>query len=313
MAETIGQIQKAILETSFAQSREVEDFLINFDFSKRSVFTTGVGASQVPSQSLAHALASIGMKAHAVDPTELLHGGFGRLRPNDLLITFSHSGKTAEIRQTLAHCKKFGVITFLVTGSNEASLSGVSDHLIHYQIGKDGEAITGVPSTSLISQMLVSLGICKKIMVTWGGSLSELSHPSGSLSLDHKMVRDYMRPITNDKVCETSAPLRIAINKMSTNGMGAVIVSDGGSVRGVFTDGDLRRLMLKLNDSSRDILARKVIDFVEPNPKVVMANKSLQEALLVFEEGKKVLFAPVLNSQTLIGVIHIHDILNEAR
>jgi D-arabinose 5-phosphate isomerase GutQ len=87
----------------FHPNEEFQEFMKSKNLEIITIFSTGVGASAIPSQVLAHSLASVGIRAVAVDPIELLHGGFGRIKNNDIIICFSDSGKTREIRKVLSH------------------------------------------------------------------------------------------------------------------------------------------------------------------------------------------------------------------
>lgn len=284
-------------------------FLEDFTSDLKHLYFTGVGASFIPAQVGSHALSSMGVQASAAEALELLHGGFGRLKENDGIVCFSHSGTTVEIQRILKHARSMGVKTCLITGKKEWKSDAPADYILAYEIWENLETIRGVPSTSLLAQTCLSLSLVDLIGKAIGTQLDAKSHPNGTLGLINQKVANIMQPISDEYVGGMRSSLFEVVEKMSRNSHGVIFfVSKDGQV-GIFTDGDLRRFVLKFLSEEISSLEFNPSDHVNFHPKVLKPEDSLLEASLMFESGKKVLVAPVLKNDKLVGIIHIHDLL----
>ena len=306
---SINHVQSSIEGVNFFTSDSLQSFLESKEIKNLRIFTTGVGASSVPAKVLSHALASMGISGTEADPTELLHGGFGRIRQSDLLICFSDSGETKEIIRILKHAKKFNICTILVKQNKDIPQPELSDHILSYSLGGPGEAIKGVPSTSLVSQILVSLGLCEFLSRKTILRLDSISHPRGTLGLQNSKVKEIMRAVGDDLVGQCTFNVRQVLNMMNRNKLGILLFRSSSQGLGVFTDGDLRRaLVINLGDTE-DFLNKNISEFINFAPKYLSPENSLKSANDFFELGKKILVAPVVDEGQLVGVVHVHDLL----
>ncbi len=307
--ESFTLINSSTADVSFCTSELLFEYLNSVDSRNLKIFSTGVGASGVPAKVLSHALSSMGISGSDADPTELLHGGFGRIKTGDLLICFTDSGETKEILRILRHAKKLNIYTILVTQNTLLLNRELSDHVICYSLGDSGEIVSGVPSTSLIAQTMISLGICKFLSRKSILQLDASTHPLGNLGLQHSKVRDVMREVQANLVGECEITVEQALNLMNDNKMGVLFFNSSEKGLGIFTDGDLRRALVNSSNATDVFLEKIMEDLINFSPKYLSPEDTLKSANEFFESGKKILVAPVLNDGNLVGVLHVHDLL----
>lgn len=309
IVESINVIKTSISGVNFYTSSSLLDYMGSVDIKNLRIFSTGVGASGVPAKVLSHALASLSISGSDADPTELLHGGFGRIKENDLLICFSDSGETKEILRVLKHAKKLNICTILIT-QNKLSLNHkLADYIVGYSLGDSGEIIKGVPSTSLITQIFVSLGLCEFFSRKLILRLDSNSHPLGALGLQNSKVVEIMREVDDDLLGNPQLTMEEVLSKMNKNGLGVLLFDSDSKGVGVFTDGDLRRALVKNSERADEFLRTRIDKFINFNPKYLSPEDSLKSANDFFESGKKILVAPVMKEGNLLGVLHVHDLL----
>lgn len=309
IVESINVIKSSIWGVNFYASSSLLEYMETKNFKNLRIFSTGVGASGVPAKVLSHALASLSISGIDADPTELLHGGFGRVREDDLLICFSDSGETREILRILKHAKKLNICTILVTQKKLSLDHNLSNYVVGYSLGDSGEIIRGVPSTSLVAQIFVSLGLCEFISRRLILRLDSNSHPLGALGLQNSKVVEIMREVDGDLLGNPQLTMEEVLNKMNRNGLGVLLFDSDSKGVGVFTDGDLRRALVKNSGRADEFLRTRIDEFINFNPKYLSPEDSLKAANDFFESGKKILVAPVMKEGNLLGVLHVHDLL----
>lgn len=304
-AQYLKQLQMLKYNFSDEFTAEIE----RFNFSRSSLFATGVGASYQPAQSLAHALASLGLKAFAVSATDLLHGGLGRLKKNDLVFVFSNSGKTSEIRNLLKVCRNEKIKTVQISGSQESNVHSRATINLNYSMNNVNELIPNVPSTSLLAQYIVSFTIVKFLELKLGIGLKGKFHPSGQIGLSSLQVKNFMKNNIQELILDAETTVNDALKLLNKFNMGMILINFQKSKLGIITDGDFRRLFIKRKNSIEAFLTEKIGDHATLDPKVISSDASLSEALELFESDQKVLVLPVEHHSRIIGVIHVHDVI----
>lgn len=283
--------------------------LDDFNFKDVNVFCTGVGASFVPALYLSHALASIGIRASAVDPTELLHGGLGRIRKDDLIFAFSNSGNTNEIKKIIKSVLSPEKV-FLIT-SNDKNSTQDQDKInkFIYSFTTGNEVVEGIPSSSILVQLICAIYLLNYIKQKTNLIINSKSHPAGDIGLFNMKVSQLMKKPIGLKIYESDIPLSRVVKILNSTNLGIVLIKLPNMGIGIFTDGDLRRV---IEDNLKDIktlFQEKIIKFVNKNPKLIQENSTIFDALELFENGRKVLIIPVLKDKEVIGVLHVHDVI----
>ena len=274
--------------------------------TKGKVIVTGVGKSGLIGGKIAATLASTGTPSFFIHPTEALLGDLGMITKDDSVIAISYSGESEELIKILPHIKRFDVPLIAMTGDKNSTLARYADVVLDIHVEKEACPLNIAPtsSTTLTLAMGDALAVClmKKRNFTKEDFAS--FHPGGSLGKRlFVKVKDLMKrefPIASEE-----ESLKEAIIKMTAGKLGHLLFVKDNKVKAILSDGDLRRAMM----SDGFDLSKKAIDFASKNPKVIKEDVLASDALK-FMEDKKIQLLPVVNEDgEVIGVIHIHDLV----
>jgi len=274
--------------------------------TKGKVIVTGVGKSGLIGSKIAATLASTGTPSFFIHPTEALHGDLGMITKDDSVIAISYSGESEELIKILPHIKRFDVPLIAMTGDKNSTLSRYADVVLDIHVEKEACPLNVAPtsSTTLTLAMGDALAVClmKKRNFTKEDFAS--FHPGGSLGKRlFVKVKDLMKkefPIASEE-----ESLKEAIIKMTAGKLGHLLFVKDNKVNAILSDGDLRRAMM----SDRFDLSKRAIEFATKNPKVIKEDILASDALK-FMEDNKIQLLPVVNEDgEIVGVIHIHDLV----
>src|SRR6188472_1654405 len=270
------------------------------------LIVTGMGKSGHVGRKIAATFSSTGTPAFFVHPSEASHGDLGMITKQDIILAFSWSGETVELGNLVSYSRRFAVPLIAVTSNADSTLGTSADLVLTLPQIKEACPHGLAPTTSTVMQL--ALGDCLAIALLESKGFTardfKALHPGGQLGARLKFVGDLMHK--GDRLPLVNAELRMAeaIVVMTEKAFGCLGVVDGdGLLKGIITDGDLRRHM------GDGLLARRTGDIMTPGPKTVtpdllasaaleLINASSITALFVVEEGGR----PV-------GIIHIHDLL----
>ncbi|NPA87307.1 KpsF/GutQ family sugar-phosphate isomerase [Caminibacter pacificus] len=274
--------------------------------TKGKLIVTGVGKSGLIGSKIAATLASTGTPSFFIHPTEALHGDLGMITKDDSVLAISYSGESEELIKILPHIKRFEVPLIAMTGRMDSTLARYADVVLNIHVDKEACPLNVAPtsSTTLTLAMGDALAVClmKKRNFTKEDFAS--FHPGGSLGKKlFVKVKDLMKeefPVVDEDVS-----LKDAIIKMTEGKLGHVLFLDNGKVKAILSDGDLRRAMMSENFD----LNKKAIEFATLNPKTINKEMLASDAL-AFMEDNKIQFLPVIdNNGNVVGVIHIHHLV----
>ncbi|GAX87619.1 arabinose-5-phosphate isomerase [Lebetimonas natsushimae] len=274
--------------------------------TKGKVIVTGVGKSGLIGGKIAATLASTGTPSFFIHPTEALHGDLGMIGKDDSVIAISYSGESEELIKILPHIKRFEVPLIAMTGDKTSTLARYADVVLNIHVNKEACPLNVAPtsSTTLTLAMGDALAVClmKKRNFTKEDFAS--FHPGGSLGKRLFIkVKDLMKkdfPVADEK-----ESLKEAIIKMTEGKLGHILFLNNKKVKAVLSDGDLRRAMMS-NDFD---LNKKAIDFATKNPKTISENVLASDALKFMEDNKIQLLPVVNDNNEVVGVIHIHQLV----
>ena len=278
-----------------------------FGFGGR-VVVSGMGKSGHVGRKIAATLASTGTPAFFMHPGEAAHGDLGMVTPNDILIAISNSGESSELLDILPAVKRMGTPVIAMTGKPASRLAQLAEVHLNIRVDKEACPLNLAPTTSTTVTLAMGDALAVALLDARGFREQDfaLSHPGGALGrrlLTH--VRDVMR--SGDAIPQVApdVPLARALLEISQKGMGmtAVVDPDGRPI-GVFTDGDLRRLIERLHDFS-NILIR---DVMHANPRSVHPEQLAVDAVAVMEEFRINQMLVVDADARLVGALHIHDL-----
>lgn len=271
------------------------------------VITTGIGKSGYVARKAAATFASTGTPALFVHPAEAAHGDLGMLMPHDALIAFSNSGNTTELQPVLNHAAKLGIKVIGVAGRADSLVMRSAD--VQLLLPRVDEACPEnlAPTTSTV--MMMALGDALAMTVARAQGLSragfEALHPGGTIGKRLMRVAALMHRSAALPLVSANAPMTDVIVTMTSRSFGiAGVVDDGGALRGVITDGDLRRHLHRITESTAaDVMTRQPVwvspgCFVEDALEVLNRNKIT--AMFVLDDA---------DGHRPVGLLHVHDFL----
>ena len=276
--------------------------------SKGRVVVVGMGKSGHVGNKIAATLASTGTTAFFVHPAEASHGDMGMITRDDVILALSNSGSTNEIVTLLPLIKRLGIQLISVTGNPQSPLAKAAEVNLNVHVEHEACPLNLAPTASTTVTLALGDAIAVALLELRGFKSEDfaLSHPGGALGrklLTH--VRDVMR--SGDAVPQVTADARLteALLEITQKGMGmtAIVDADGRPV-GVFTDGDLRRLIEKVQDFSKVVIR----DVMHANPRRVHPEQLAVDAVAVMEEFRINQMLVVDQEDKLVGALHIHDL-----
>ena len=298
--DTINHLKDSVKAENLTKAL---DFMQN---SKGRIIITGMGKSGHIGRKIAASLASTGTPSFFVHPAEASHGDLGMITEDDVVVAISNSGESRELIDILNYCKRFGIKLIAVTKNAESSLGKAGDVVL--ELPNNGEACPlGLAPTSSTTATLVLGDILTVGMIERKGFSKEDfndRHPGGKLGSILKRVSDLMHTGPEMPILDENSNMQAVLLEMTSKRLGCVgFINQTGDLTGILTDGDLRRCL------SSKILEEKAIDLMTRNPKTVSPNAMTAEALKIMHD-KKITNLFVLEGKKPVGVIHIHDLLN---
>ncbi len=300
---------KKIKKTFNSSFVKAVDLIVN---NKGKIIFAGIGKSGLIARKISATFSSVGIPSFFCDPAQALHGDMGQIEKKDLLIIFSYSGNTSELKNMLRYANRYSIKIIGVASKPESILLKASDVKILIPKVKESD-VTGMVPTSSTSITLL-LGDCLATTVMQIKKFSKekfkVYHPGGNIGNSLLLAKDIMVSGKKMPVLNYRKNLKQALKIMNQKKLGIVVVLKGKFISGLITDGDLRR---ELKDYSND---KDLIKFMTKKPLVVNENMPATKALGIMNEKKITSLLVVqdkdLNkkNKTLKGVIHIHNLLN---
>ncbi|WP_341917320.1 KpsF/GutQ family sugar-phosphate isomerase [Polaromonas sp. YR568] len=276
---------------------------------KGRVVVMGMGKSGHIGRKISATLASTGTPALFVHPAEASHGDLGMVSPGDIVLAISNSGEVQELAVILPALKRLGVTLVAMTGRAGSTLAQHADIVLNSAVDVEACPLNLAPTASTTAQMALGDALAVALLDARGFREEDFarSHPGGALGrklLTH--IEDVMR--TGDAVPSVGlqASFTELMREMSSKGLGAsAVVDDARQVRGIFTDGDLRRLIEK----GVDLRASKAADVMHPNPRTLRAGALAVEAVALMEQYRITSVLVVDDAGVLCGALNSNDLL----
>lgn len=272
------------------------------------VVVSGIGKSGHIARKIAATLASTGTPAFFVHPAEASHGDLGMVTREDVFVALSNSGETGELLILIPVLKRQGAKLLALTGNPASTLGREAD--VHLYAGARQEAcpLNLAPTASTTAALALGDAIAVALMRARGFTQDEFarSHPGGTLGRKLlTMVRDVMRSGTDAPRIADNATLTDALLEMSRGRMGMTAVVDQTQVvKGIFTDGDLRRAIGK----GLDLRKTPIAEIMSASPRTIGPDRLAAEAAEIMERGKVTQLLVVDDGGRLLGALNIHDL-----
>jgi arabinose-5-phosphate isomerase len=274
------------------------------------VIVTGMGKAGLVGAKLSATLASTGTPSHALHPVEAMHGDLGRIRPDDVVLVLTNSGRTDELKELLPHVRRIGAAIVTITGDTDSAIAKLSDCVL--DLGRVDEAcpLGLAPTASTSAMMALGDALAMVVLAERGFSREDYAryHPSGSLGRRLMRVEEIMRTEKELPLVPLGTRVVDVILTMSrTAGRpgAALIVDRERHLAGIFTDGDLRRLL------ERGIaqMEQPVDGFMGRAPKTIEPGAFVDDAERLLREHKIDQIAVVDAEGRAVGLVDVQDLL----
>ncbi|MEP3351235.1 MAG: KpsF/GutQ family sugar-phosphate isomerase [Marinomonas sp.] len=274
--------------------------------SKGRTIICGMGKSGLIGKKIAATFASTGTPSFFLHPGEAFHGDLGMIQPEDVLVLISYSGETEELMRLLPSLKSFGNPSVALVGNMDSTLAKHCDCVLDISVDRETCPNNLAPTTSTTMTTAMGDALAVALMECRDFQPQDFArfHPGGSLG--RKLltrVKDLMHR-ENLPVCSPTATLKEAISVMTHGRMGVVLIQDEDKLLGVFTDGDLRRAMLK---ESEGMIQKTMASLMTPNPKTINENVMIVQAEEQMLRDKITLLIVVDDDEKVSGILEIYD------
>jgi arabinose-5-phosphate isomerase len=271
------------------------------------VAVTGMGKSGIICRKIAATLSSTGTAAFFLHPAEAIHGDLGTLRDDDVVLTVSRSGETEEVIRLLESIRRIGAPLVAITGDPRSTLARAAD--VSLNCGIDGEAcpLNLAPTASTTAALALGDALAMSVLVRKGFREEDFAalHPGGRLGRRLMRVEQGMHAGELAPIVTTSARMPDVFHEMSSKRLGMTcVVDEAGKLAGVFTDGDLRRLMMR----TPDVLGLTAGEVMTRQPITIDRRLLAVEALKMMEARKITSVVVVDAAGSVEGVVHLHDL-----
>ena len=314
--EEIKSIAKLTIETEAKSVLQLVDFVDDelvsvvqtlLQNSGRLVIT-GIGKSANIAQKLVATFNSTGQPALFMHAADALHGDLGSVQKNDVVMCISKSGNTSEIKALLPLLKGMGNDLVAMTGNIDSFLAKQSDYLLNTSVDKEACPNNLAPTSSTTAQLVMgdALAVCLLECRNFSDVDFARFHPGGALGQRLFLKVSDLSAQNQSPQVSVDADVKSVIVEISQKRLGATAVLQGDVIKGIITDGDIRRML----EAGGDFMNLQAKDIMCANPKQIQADELASVALEIMEEHK-ITQLLVIEATSYIGIVHLHDILKE--
>ena len=321
MKKEINQIGKEVINLQIKALKKLRSSLNNsFDLAvktilkcKSKVVICGVGKSGIIASKISATLSSVGTPSFSVSASDCSHGDLGRITNKDILILISYSGNTLELKNIIKYAKLNKIILIGIVSNKDSALYKSSNiKILTPEVIESGDGI--VPTSSTTSQLAIGDALSVALMKKkkFGKFDFKKFHPSGNLGNKLKTAGDLMLIKNKIPFVNENEIMRKALKILNAKKLGFLVITNNqGLIIGIFTDGDLKRLLQK----KRKINNYKIKNFIIRRPYIVEENMLATDIL--FEMNRKKITNVCVykkgNKRKITGVLHIHNLLDNLK
>lgn len=299
-------LEKKFSDKKFQKSiKEAIDLIYK---CKGKVIVTGLGKSGIVAQKIVSTFNSTGSYSMFLHSSDSLHGDLGLIKPEDVVIIISKSGDTSELKRLIPIFKEFNNKIILITANKNSKLAQDSDVVLDTSVTEEACPYNLAPTSSSTVSLVLGDAIAISLLQKRGFTKENfaLFHPGGTLGRKLLLkVEDIMKKGDEVPIVNENEWLKNVIYTISSKRLGCAIVTKNGKIRGIITDGDLRR-MLEKNTSIEKIRAK---DVMSKNPKVIPSNTLAVNALEIMERNKITQLIVSNGNRRPDGIIHMHTLV----
>jgi arabinose-5-phosphate isomerase len=311
LAKEADEIQLKIKDFKKNQVQNINHSINAILKCKGKLIVCGIGKSGHIGRKIASTFASTGTPAFYIHPAEASHGDLGMIDSRDLVLCISYSGETEEITQILPIIKKTKAKIISITGNPKSTLAQLSNFYIDINVSREACPLNLAPTSSTTLTLAVGDAIAMSVMVKkkFNSNNFAQSHPGGSLGRRLiYTVEDIMLKGDSLPLVSVNSLLKEVLYEISEKRMGMAIIIDGKkNLQGIFTDGDLRRIL----ETTSINFDSKISRFMKKNPLTIEPDKNISDAINLLNT-KKINQLVVLNkNKKVMGALSIHTLLEK--
>ena len=273
--------------------------------------TTGMGKAGLIARKIAATASSTGSPSHFVHSGEARHGDLGAITPDDVVLAFSYSGETEEVKRILGPLASRGVPIVAIVSTAESALGRAAT--VALEIGKieEADSLRLAPSSSAAAMLAMGDALALTVSRLRGFRSEDFArfHPGGALGLSLSRVCELMRPLEQCRVASDATSVRDVFTSCRKPGRraGAVLLLDhSGKLSGIFTDSDLARLF---ESRREDALDRPISEVMTPAPIAIRADATMKEAVEILSK-RKISELPALDEEGRpVGILDVTDVV----
>ena len=276
---------------------------------KGRLIITGMGKSGLIGQKIAATMSSVGLPTNYIHAAEAIHGALGLISQNDTIIALSNSGETEEIIKLLPALKRLNCTLIAITGNLKSTLALRSDFVLDVGVKKEagGNGLLPTSSTTAMVAMGDALVVAYLELHGFKDEVFALNHPGGSLG--RKMlttIGDLMHTGEQVPIVYENSGLSVIISEMTQKRLGVTLITNKKKqLKGIITDGDLRRMI----EDKKDISKIRALDLSKSFPKWLEQNNLATKAVQLMEEYSITSLVVSANGKKIDGIIHLQDLL----
>lgn len=273
------------------------------------VVVVGLGKSGHVGRKISATLASLGTPSFFLHAAEAFHGDLGMVRREDVGLLISNSGASSEIVALLPHFRRIGAKMIAITGNLSSPLAQHSDIIINAHVESEGDPLQLAPMSSTTLELVIGDSIAALVAMLRGLKREDfaLFHPGGALG--RKLltrVSDVMGTGERLPIVKKGVSVRDALFVITGKGYGATcVIDDDENLIGIFTDGDLRRLIER---SGFEAFNTKIEDAMTKTPRIISPDELAAKAVNIMEKNEISVLIAVENNKP-VGIVHIHELL----
>lgn len=311
LAKEADEIELKIKDFKKNQIQNIDHSINSILKCKGKLIVCGIGKSGHIGRKIASTFASTGTPAFYIHPAEASHGDLGMIDSRDLVLCISYSGETEEITQILPIIKKTKAKIISITGNPKSTLAQLSNFYIDINVSREACPLNLAPTSSTTVTLAVGDAIAMSVMVKkkFNSNNFAQSHPGGSLgrrliySVEDIMLKGGSLPLVS-----VNSLLKEVLYQISEKRMGmAIIIDEKKNLKGIFTDGDLRRIL----ETTEINFDSKISRFMKKNPLTIDPDKNISDAISLLNT-KKINQLVVLNkNKKVMGALSIHTLLEK--
>ena len=307
-AEALGALSKA-LDHSFEEAIKLISDMKNKSGSHGRLIVAGIGKSGHVARKIAATMASTWTPAYFVHPGEASHGDMGMITEDDVVLMLSNSGENAELSDLIHYTRRYGIPLIAMTSKADSFLATQSDVVLLLPKREEACPNNLAPTTSTTMMMALGDALCVTLLKQMGLTADQFRkfHPGGKLGQQLLTVTDLMHSVEDLALVHEDSLMDSVVLGLTEKNMGAVIiVDDKGALKGIVTDGDLKRHM------SADLLQKPVRDVMSSAPKSIRKSALAAEAMNIMTKTPDRYLTSLIvveDSGSFCGMIRLQDCL----